>query len=85
MTKLWHFSPPPSHLRVVPPPPPRSLKTRLVITPLCTPAMLFPLALQGAQRQDPGGSAGGQNILVPLYTAAEFCLETQEPVLQADS
>lgn len=47
--------------------------------------MLFPLALQGAQCEDPGGIGEGKNILVTLYTAAEFCLRPQKPVLQADS
>lgn len=63
-----------------PPPPPS-----LLITPLCTADMLSPLALQGAQGEDPGGMGTGPNILVTLYTAAEFCLETLKPVLQADS
>lgn len=47
--------------------------------------MLFPLALQGAQREEPRAMVEGKNILVTLYTAAELCLKARKPVLQVDS
>lgn len=43
---------------------PCALWKRPIITALCTPDMFFPLALRGAQWEDPGGIGGGKNTLV---------------------